>query len=251
MLLSLCNHSPPKISGCRFPGWLQFHTWILIQSLHLPPSPCQSSQRCAARPLVKLSVCVADKMLWGSGERPWNHHRAGETGPQPYRAFLTVAIMAKRLPRARGNARESKRWDLDDLRTQTCLPTNRSFRRSAHGSPPWLNFEPPPPLLHLSFRSPAGERAENRMGGRGQGSVCGGVCLCVSMCVGAFRKGKALGHQRDFEAILRRIWSFCERGFRGAVPQRHLAGRGSLGPRDPPVGSGGGAADAPANPAVT
>lgn len=57
-ILSLCNHSPLKISLCRLPGQLQFNTWILIPPLHLPPSPCQSSQRWAAQALGEgVSLC--------------------------------------------------------------------------------------------------------------------------------------------------------------------------------------------------
>lgn len=99
------------------------------------------------------------------------------------------------------------------LSAHTDVASNKQvLQETAHGSPPWLIFEPlraaPPPFPSAP---PEGERSENRMGGRDRvpsaqvrgvvmGRVCG--CVCVCGCVsGGFRKGKALGHQRDFEAI--------------------------------------------------
>lgn len=142
-----------------------FNTWILIKSLHLPPSPCQSSQRWAAPALGEaVSLCHSEDVveIGGSTLGPplgWrnrstalqsNSHggRHDRETSKGSRKCQGVKMMGPRLS------------------AHTDVASNKQvLQETAHGSPPWLIFEPlraaPPPFPSAP---PGGERSENRWG---------------------------------------------------------------------------------------
>lgn len=129
-------------------------------------------------------------MLWGSGERPPEPPLGGRNRSTALQSISHNGRHDKE------TSKGSRKCQGDKMMGPRTGPSGDLHMAHLHG---WFLSPPPaaPPPLPSAPRMvnvlKTAQGAEDR-------ALCVWVCLCVSVCVGGFRKGRALGHQREFDA---------------------------------------------------